>query len=107
MIAALRAGKHVACTVPMAMTLDECRAVAEAARASGRNYMMMETTVFSREFLYVQGQLRRGVIGRIQFLRGAHLQEMSGGRSDLPARKEVSSNRLLIVALMCLRDFAT
>jgi len=46
-IAALRAGKHVACTVPMAMTLDECRAVAEAARASGRNYMMMETTVFS------------------------------------------------------------
>jgi len=78
-IAALRAGKHVACTVPMAMTLDECRAVAEAARASGRSYMMMETTVFSREFLYVQEQLRSGVIGRIQFLRGAHLQEMSGG----------------------------
>lgn len=77
-IAALRAGKHVACTVPMAMTLDECRAVAEAARASGRNYMMMETTVFSREFLYVQEQLRSGVIGRIRFLRGAHLQEMSG-----------------------------
>ena len=88
------------------MTLDECRAVAGAARASGRNYMTMETTV-SREFLYVQEQLGSGMIGRIQFLRGAHLQEMSGGRSDLPARKEVSSNRLLIVALMCQRDFAT
>ena len=61
----------------MAMTLDECRAVAGAARASGRNYMTMETTV-SREFLYVQEQLGSGMIGRIQFLRGAHLQEMSG-----------------------------
>jgi hypothetical protein len=61
----------------MAMTLDECRAVAGAARASGRNYMMVDTTV-SREFLYVQEQLRSGMIGRIQFLRGAHLQEMSG-----------------------------
>ena len=38
-IAALRAGKHVACTVPMAMALDECRAVAEAARAARRNYI--------------------------------------------------------------------
>ena len=37
----------------------------------------METTV-SREFLYVQEQLGSGMIGRIQFLRGAHLQEMSG-----------------------------
>ncbi|CAN5441278.1 Gfo/Idh/MocA family oxidoreductase [soil metagenome] len=77
-IAALRAGKHVACTVPMAMTLDECRAVAEAARASGKNYMMMETTVFSREFLHVQDLVRNGTIGRLQFLRGAHMQEMAG-----------------------------
>ena len=77
-IAALRAGKHVACTVPMATTLDECRAIADAARASGKNYMMMETTVFSREFLYVQDLVRNGTIGRIQFLRGAHHQEMAG-----------------------------
>lgn len=77
-IAALRAGKHVACTVPMATTLDECRAIAVAARASGKNYMMMETTVFSREFLYVQDLVRNGTIGRIQFLRGAHQQEMAG-----------------------------
>jgi predicted dehydrogenase len=77
-IAALRAGKHVACTVPMAMTLDECRAVADAARVSGKNYMMMETTVFSREFLYVQDLVGNGTIGRLQFLRGAHQQEMAG-----------------------------
>src|SRR5665811_1386754 len=68
-IAALRAGKHVACTVPMATTLEECRAIVEASRESGKNYMMMETTVFSREFLYVQELVRAGTIGRLQFLR--------------------------------------
>lgn len=77
-IAALRAGKHVACTVPMATTLEECRAIVNAAREADRNYMMMETVVYSREFLYVQEQVRNGTIGRIQFLRGAHYQEMAG-----------------------------
>jgi predicted dehydrogenase len=77
-IAALRAGKHVACTVPMATTLDECHAIVAAAREVGRNYMMMETVVYSREFLHVRDLVDGGVIGRIQFLRGAHHQEMAG-----------------------------
>ncbi|MFI7610960.1 Gfo/Idh/MocA family protein [Nonomuraea terrae] len=77
-IAALRAGKHVACTVPMATTLEECRAITAAVRESGKNYMMMETVVYSREFLHVKDLVENGTIGRIQFLRGAHHQEMAG-----------------------------
>ncbi|NEE01035.1 Gfo/Idh/MocA family protein [Phytoactinopolyspora halotolerans] len=77
-IAALRAGKHVACTVPMATTLDECRAIVDAVGESGKKYMMMETVVYSREFLHVQDLVHNGTIGRIQFLRGAHYQEMAG-----------------------------
>src|SRR5918997_857230 len=77
-IAALRAGKHVACTVPMATTLDECHAIVAAAREAGRNYMMMETVVYSREFLHVRDLVDERIIGRIQFLRGAHHQEMAG-----------------------------
>ncbi|WP_043630804.1 Gfo/Idh/MocA family protein [Nonomuraea candida] len=77
-IAALRAGKHVACTVPMATTLDECRSIVAAVRESGKNYMMMETVVYSREFLYVRELFEKGTLGRIQFLRGAHHQEMAG-----------------------------
>src|SRR6516164_1585020 len=52
-IAALKAGKHVACTVPMATTVDECRQIVEAQRESGKKYMMMETVIYSREYLYV------------------------------------------------------
>ncbi|WP_129667563.1 Gfo/Idh/MocA family protein [Phytoactinopolyspora endophytica] len=77
-ISALRAGKHVACTVPMATTLDECRAIVDAVRESGKKYMMMETVVYSREFLHVRDLAENGTIGRIQFLRGAHFQEMAG-----------------------------
>ncbi|TDD72618.1 Gfo/Idh/MocA family oxidoreductase [Jiangella aurantiaca] len=77
-IAALRAGKHVACTVPMATTLEECRSIVSAVRESGRKYMMMETVVYSREFLHVKDLVENGTLGRIQFLRGAHHQEMAG-----------------------------
>ena len=53
-LASLKAGKHVACTVPMATSVDECRALVEAQRASGKVYMMMETVVYSREYLFVK-----------------------------------------------------
>lgn len=77
-IAGLQAGKHVACTVPMATSVDQCRQIVEAQRASGKNYMMMETVVYSREFLFVKQLYDSGQLGRIQFLRGSHQQEMAG-----------------------------
>src|SRR5829696_4338998 len=64
-IAALKAGKHVASTVPAATTLDECRQIVEAQRASGKVYMMMETVVYSREYLFVKELYDRGELGRI------------------------------------------
>ncbi len=75
-LASLRAGKHTACTIPMAITVEACRAVVAAQRTSGKNYMMMETTVYTREFLYVKGLVESGALGAIQFLRGSHLQDM-------------------------------
>ena len=77
-LAVLQAGKHVACTVPMATTIGECESIVEAQRATGKIYMMMETVVYSREFLFVKQLHERGELGRLQFLRGSHLQEMAG-----------------------------
>ena len=77
-IAALRAGKHVASTVPAATSIDECRQLVEAQRASGKVYMMMETVVYSREYLFVKELYDKGELGRIQFLRGSHQQDMEG-----------------------------
>ena len=77
-LAALQAGKHVACTVPMATTVEECKQLVEAQRASGKVYMMMETVVYSREYLFVKELYDKGELGRIQFLRGSHQQDMDG-----------------------------
>src|SRR5205823_9954558 len=76
-LAALKAGKHVACTVPMATSVEECKALVEAQRASGKVYMMMETVVYSREYLFVKELYDRGELGRVQFLRGSHQQDMA------------------------------
>lgn len=77
-IAALKAGKHVACTVPMATTEDDIRTIVELRRKVGKVYMMMETVVYSREYLFAKELYDKGELGRIQFLRGSHQQDMDG-----------------------------
>lgn len=77
-IGALRAGKHVACTVPAATSVAECREIVRAAEEAHRNYMMMETAIYTREFLFVRVMRDTGRLGRIQFMRGSHQQEMAG-----------------------------
>lgn len=77
-IAALKAGKHVACTVPMATTVEECRQIVELVKQTGLTYMMMETVIYSREFLFVKEMYEKGEMGKIQFLRASHQQEMAG-----------------------------
>src|SRR4051812_23652899 len=77
-IAALKAGKHVACTVPMATSVEDCRKIVELTKSSGKVYMMMETVVYAREYLFVKDLYDKGELGRIQFLRGSHQQDMDG-----------------------------
>lgn len=77
-IRALEAGKHVACTVPMATSADDCRKIVELSEKTGLKYMMMETVVYSREFLFMQDMHRRGELGRLQFIQASHQQDMDG-----------------------------
>lgn len=77
-IQALKAGKHVACTVPMATTVEECEEIVRLTEATGLTYMMMETVVYAREFLYMKDLYERGELGKIQFLKASHQQDMDG-----------------------------
>lgn len=77
-IAALKAGKHVMCTVPMATTLEECQQICELVTKSGLKYMMAETVVYSREFLFIQELYRNGALGEIQYMQASHPQDMDG-----------------------------
>ncbi len=83
-IAALKAGKHVMCTVPMALSVEECREIVELVRETGLRYMMAETVLYSREYLYARELYRSGRLGRIQFLQGSHHQDMEGWPDGWP-----------------------
>lgn len=77
-IKALKAGKHVACTVPMATTVEECEEIVRLTQETGLTYMMMETVVYAREFLFMKELYERGELGKIQFLKSSHQQDMDG-----------------------------
>jgi predicted dehydrogenase len=77
-IAALRAGKHVLCTVPMATTVEQCREIVDLVRQTGLKYMMAETVVYSREFLFLKEMYQKGDLGKIQYLQASHPQDMDG-----------------------------
>jgi predicted dehydrogenase len=75
---ALDAGKHVMCTVPMATSIDECRQIVEKVKQTGLRYMMAETVVYSREFLFIKEMYDKGELGKIQHLAASHPQDMDG-----------------------------
>ncbi len=74
----LKAGKHVACTVPMATSIEDCKRIVELQRKTGLKYMMMETVVYAREFFFIKELYEKGDLGKIQFLQASHQQDMDG-----------------------------
>jgi predicted dehydrogenase len=77
-IQALKAGKHVMCTVPMATTIEECDQLCQVVAETGLKYMMAETVVYSREFLFIKDMYQKGELGQIQYMAASHPQDMDG-----------------------------
>lgn len=76
-MAVLESGKHCACTVPTATSIEDIRRIVEAKRKSGKNYMMMETTLYTYQYFYAAKMKEEGRFGKIQFFRGSHYQDMA------------------------------
>ena len=77
-IKALKAGKHVACTVPMATSVEDCKKIVDLVKETGLKYMMMETVLYAREFLFMKELYDKGELGKIQFIKASHQQDMDG-----------------------------
>ncbi|TCC30843.1 Gfo/Idh/MocA family protein [Kribbella speibonae] len=74
----LKSGRHCASAVPMATTLADLDALISAQEDAQRNYMMMETAVYSREFFHAAQLLDTGKLGRLTYFKGDHLQNLDG-----------------------------
>ncbi len=77
-VKALNSGKNVACAVTMGTSLEQIRRVVEAVRTSGKNYTMMETAVYTRNFRYTKHMQDTGELGEIQYLKSEYYQDVEG-----------------------------
>src|SRR5699024_2494364 len=107
-IAALDAGKHCACAVPMATDLEDLNQIIAAQERSGKNYMMMETTVYSSEFRAIESLYRAGRMGELTLYHGVHIQNLDGYPPywlglDRKSTRLNSSHVSISYAVFCLK----
>ncbi len=75
-VAALERGLHVLSEVPAGVSVDECRQLVRASRASRGIYMMAENYTFTRSNVLVRELVRRGLFGTPYYAEGEYLHEL-------------------------------
>jgi myo-inositol 2-dehydrogenase/D-chiro-inositol 1-dehydrogenase len=89
-IDAARAGKHVACEKPLAMSLEECDRMIDACRQAGVHLFYAEELLFAPKYVRAKTLADEGALGRVYMVRqqechyGPHSDwfwdvELSGG----------------------------
>jgi predicted dehydrogenase len=82
-VALLEAGKDVYSAVPAAASLEECEALVRAVEASGRLYMMGETSIFRAECVYCRERAMRGDFGQMVYIEAEYLHDYEHGLVDV------------------------
>ena len=68
-IAALKAGKHVLCEKPMAISLEECEAMVAAAKESGKYLMIGQNQRLAKAHAKAKELIEQGAIGKVLTFR--------------------------------------
>lgn len=68
-VAAAKAGKHVLCEKPMAMTVKECNAMIKACKDSKVKLQIAFMRRFDESFLYAKKRVDSGEIGRVVLIK--------------------------------------
>ena len=75
MIYAMEQGKHVACEVPAAMTMEEIWAVIETAERTQKHCMQLENCVYDFFELTTLNMAQQGVFGEVLYAEGAYIHQ--------------------------------
>ena len=76
MLAAMRAGKHAATEVPMAVTLDELWELVETAEKTRRHCVMMENCCYDRTEMMILRMVREGAFGELLHAECGYLHDL-------------------------------
>ncbi len=52
----------------------DAASIVELVKQTGLKYMMMETVLYTREFLFMKDMYDKGELGKLQFLKASHQQ---------------------------------
>ncbi len=85
-IAALEAGKHVACEKPLAATLDQARAMRDAARRADARTFVWYSYRRVPAVAFAHRLVREGWVGSVRHVRAAYLQGWGGPDTPLSWR---------------------
>src|SRR5919109_3828055 len=76
MLAAMRAGRHAATEVPMAVTLDECWELVETAENTRRHCVMMENCCYDRPEMMILNMVRHRLFGELLHAECGYLHDL-------------------------------
>jgi predicted dehydrogenase len=74
-IAALEAGFHVICDKPMASTLDEAQAMARAAQAANRAFILTHTYAGYPMVRQMRAMVESGLLGKLRIIQAQYAQD--------------------------------
>ena len=86
-IAALERGIHVLSEVPAGVSLDECRELVRAARASRALYAMAENYIHAKPIALVTALVQAGLFGETYYGEGEYLHELKELNETTPWRR--------------------
>lgn len=69
-------GRHVACEVPIAYTLEDCWKLIETAEATSRHCMMIENCCYNDEEMFVLNMIQEGIFGDLTHAEGAYIHDL-------------------------------
>jgi len=90
-IAAARAGKHVVCEKPMALTLSECDRMVAATEKAGVIFMVAQVLRFWPEYTVIADLVRSGKLGAVQWASASRLSPSPAWSWDDWIRDEARS----------------
>jgi len=99
-IRAARAGVHVLCEKPMAVTSDECRQMITACRRHRVRLMIAYRLHFEEINLRVVDLVRRGRIGEPKFFNSSFSMTVKPG--DIRTRKDMGGGSLYDIGVYCI-----
>jgi predicted dehydrogenase len=99
-IRAARAGVHVLCEKPMAVTGDECEQMIEACETSGVKLMIAYRLHFEEINLNAIDLIRRGRIGQPKFFNSSFSMTVRPG--DIRTKRELGGGTLYDIGVYCI-----